>query len=203
MLPHVQPAAACVRAGGVLVYPTETVYGIGGDPAREDVVRRIQALKGRDADKPMLLLTDTWDRALPWVAEVTPVHRRIMAHEPPLPVTLLFVPTPAAPAAFRGKSDKIGIRRTPDPFCRAVIAQADRLLLSTSANPAGAPPPRAFDDIAPELLAGADYAVDAGRPLAGVPSTVVDVVGGRLHVVRAGAVSEAQLAAVLAGKPIV
>lgn len=184
----VAAAAAVVRRGGVLAYPTETVYGLGGDARLAEPLARIRALKGRDADKPVLVLTDTWARVAGWLGDLEGGLVRLMQHEPPLPVTLLLPVNGTAPGGLVGPGGKVGIRRTTDAFCRAVIAAADTVLLSTSANPAGRPAPALFADLDPSIRAGVDLAVDAGRPLNGVPSTVALMDEEKLVVVREGAV---------------
>ncbi len=195
----VAAVAEAVRAGGVVLYPTETVYGLGGDAARPDVRARTAALKGRDGAKPMLMLTDEWARVMGWLGPLERAHRRLMDHAPPLAVTLLLPASRAVPASLVGPGGLVGIRRTTDPFCRALVAAADAPLLSTSANPAGAPPPARFESVHPDLLAAVDLAVDAGHPLAGVPSAVARVERGAVVVVREGAVDVATLERIAAG----
>ncbi len=195
----VAAAAAVVRDGGVLAYPTETVYGLGGDAEKAAALARIRALKGRDADKPVLALTDTWARVAGWLGSLDPLLERLMQHEPPLPATLLLPVTDAAPVGLVGPGGRVGLRRTSDPFCRALIAAADCVLLSTSANPAGAPAPSRFADLDAGIVAGVDLAVDAGRDLNGVPSTVAMAEGGRLVVVREGAAPTALLMRIAEG----
>ncbi|MDX1419665.1 MAG: L-threonylcarbamoyladenylate synthase [Rubricoccaceae bacterium] len=190
-------AAEVVRAGRVLLYPTETVYGLGGDPFAHRVVARIRRLKGRDADKPMLALTDAWARVDAWLTGRTAVHERLMAFEGPL--TILFEAGPGAPPGLVGPEGWVGVRRTADPFCRAVIATSQTPLVSTSANPAGGPAPSRFDDVAPALLDGVDLAVDAGAPLSGAPSTVVHVAGEEVVVLREGAADAATVRRAAAG----
>ena len=184
----IQSAAATVASGGVLLYPTETVYGLGGDPEKEAVIERIRRLKGRDAGKPVLVLTDEWVRVEDWLSGVSATQRRLMTYEPPLPVTLLFDAAPATPPWLVGPDGWVGVRRTSDPFCRAVIQTADCALLSTSANEAGGVAPHRFSDVTAMIREGVDCAVDAGQPLAGTPSTVVRFDGDDLVVVREGAV---------------
>ena len=193
----VKAAAEVVRAGGVLLYPTETVYGLGGDPSRRDVVEAVYRLKGREANKPMLVLTDEWVRVAHWLLDITDVHRRLMQHAPAWPVTLLFTATAEAPRWLIGPEGLVGVRRTSDAFCRAVIAEAACPLLSTSANEAGGPNPVRFEDVPSEIRARVDLGVDAGAPLAGLPSTVVCVEAGRLVVLREGAVAEETLRAAI------
>lgn len=185
-----EEAAAVVRRGGLLLYPTETVYGLGCDPADPAAVARLRALKGRDAAKPMLAITDRWGRVAPWVRDLTEAHRRLMQHDPPLPVTLVFDASAAAPPGLVSPEGTIALRRTADPFCRALVAAAGTAILSTSANRAGHPPPARFADLDPTLLEAVDLAVDAGCPLGGTPSSVVHVAAtGQLEVLREGAVA--------------
>lgn len=186
--PEVTRAAEVVRAGGLLVYPTETVYGIGCDPANAAAVARVRAVKGRDADRPMLALTDRWGRVEPWLAGLTDAHRRLMQHAPPLPVTLVFDAAEAAPPALVSAEGGIGIRRTTDPFCRALVPAAGTPVLSTSANRAGQPPAHRFADLDPAVTDAVDLAMDAGRDLGGTPSTVVRIEDGQLVILREGAV---------------
>ncbi|MFN3597581.1 MAG: L-threonylcarbamoyladenylate synthase [Rubricoccaceae bacterium] len=187
-------AAEVLRAGGLVLHATETVYGLAADPRQPGAVARARQLKGRDAAKPMLALTDTWARVASYLDAVPPPLARLMAHEAPLAVTLLLPGSAAAPEALRGPDGRLGLRRTADPFCRALVAALGAPILSTSANPAGQPPPARFADVDEALRRAVELALDAGRPLAGVPSTVVGVdAAGRLEVVREGAVPEAHL----------
>jgi L-threonylcarbamoyladenylate synthase len=195
----VDAAARAVRAGGVILYPTETVYGVGGDARRPDVIERVRGMKGRDAEKPVLVLVDRWERVAGWVTGESDRVATVMGHEPPLAVTLLLDASGEAPAGVVGPNGLVGVRRTSDAFCRALIEEADAPLLSTSANPPGEPAPALFDDVAPSMRASVDVAVDAGRPLPGVPSTVARVQAGRVVVVRLGAVDLATLEGLVAG----
>lgn len=181
-------AARVVRRGGVLLYPTETVYGLGCDPCIEAAVERVRRLKRRDANKPMLALTDRWRRVEAW-AEPGPVLSHWMKREEAAPVTLLLPATDKAPRGLLGPGRLIGIRNTADSFCRALVRAAGRAVLSTSANPAGEAPPSRAEDVDAHLRKGVDAVVEADAPLAGVPSTVVREEEGRLVIVRAGAVS--------------
>ena len=190
--PPLARAAAAIQQGGVVLYPTETVYGLGCDPRRADAVARIGQLKGRDASKPMLAVTDRWGRVDGWIAGLTEPHRRLMsaadADGDPLAVTLLFTPGPECPEALVGPGGLVGIRRTADPICRALVAACETAILSTSANPAGAPPPARFEQVEATIRAGVDAALDAGHPLRGTPSTVVQVAANGIEVLREGAV---------------
>ena len=195
----VERAAEVLWGGGVLVYPTETVYGLGCDPHEAQAIARVRAVKGRDADRPMLALTDSWERVESWLGEVTTAHRRLMEHDPPLAVTLLFDASEDAPDGLVSASGEIGLRRTTDPFCLALIVASDVPVLSTSANRAGQPATARFAEIDPSVLDAVDLGVEAGRDLIGTPSSVVRVEDGRIVVIREGAVDATTLAAIVDG----
>ncbi len=178
----------CICSGGIIVYPTETVYGIGGDALDEGVMERIRTLKGSHADKPMLVLTDEWARVADWFRGVPDALQRLMDYEIELPITLLVMASEKAPEVLVGPEGMIGVRRSSDSFCRALIEAAGTPLLSTSANVSGKPSQVFFEDLDPAICEGVDLAVDAGRTLTGVPSTVVRVADNSVRVVREGAV---------------
>ena len=180
-------SAGCIRDDGVLVYPTETVYGVGGAASNPIVCERVRTLKGGAKNKPMLLLTDEWARVGDWFAETSDALQRLMEHHRTLPLTLLVTASECAPAPLVGSEGLIGVRRTSNQFCRALINLGDAPLLSTSANLAKEPAPAVFDDISSAILEGVDLAVDAGCPLTGVPSTIVRAEGTGVLIVREGA----------------
>ncbi len=180
-------AAQITRAGGVLLYPTETVYGLGGLATNEHVAKRTRQLKGRPEKSPMLVLTDEWARVTEWIADRSALAQRIIGYGPFLPLTILFEASPKAPSHLLGPEDLVGIRRTGDPFCRMLIACVDASLLSTSANRTGERAPAHFEDIDQSILEGVDLAIDAGHALRGVSSTVIRIDGDAVVVVREGA----------------
>lgn len=180
-------ASQRVQEGGVLVYPTATVYGIGGDARREEVAIRVADLKGRDRHKPMLLLTDEWDRVRHWLGDLTDLHRALMSHPKQELLTILFEASREAPVNLRGGSPLIGVRRTGHAFCRALIQRTGAPLISTSANRSGEPTALRIAHIPADVLQGVDLVVDAGPSPSLEASTVVAVENGRFHIVREGA----------------
>jgi L-threonylcarbamoyladenylate synthase len=172
-----------------LLHPTETVYGLAGDPFCRDAVESVHRIKETSAGKPMLAITDDWDRVAAWCAEINPMHEKLMCRAD-LPLTLLFIASPHAPESIVSSSRKIAIRRTASDFCRGVIQEASMPLFSTSANRTGHPAPECLEDVDPVIIAACDLAVDGGRTTFGLPSSVVDVTDGKVAILRAGAVSE-------------
>jgi len=172
----------CIRAGGVVVFPADTVYGLACDPENERAVARLYELKGRPPDKPAAVMFFSLD-GLP---ELGPRTRALAERLLPGAVTLL-VPSDRYPLA--GGAGTLGIR-VPD-----LPAFADGPpVLQSSANLTGGPDARRLDDVPESIRRGADLVIDGGE-LAGTPSTVIDLRDyerdGEWRIVRAGAVPEA------------
>lgn len=189
--------ADCIAAGGVALFPADTVYGLACDPASAEAVARLYELKGRPADKPAAVMFFSLRAALGALPELTPRLRAAVQALLPGPVTLLL-PNPLArwPLACGPDPWTLGLR-VPAPGPLAGVAAA---VLQSSANRSGGADPRTLDDVDAALRDGADLIVDGG-PLPGTPSTVVDLRayerGGAWEVVREGALTRAALAAVL------
>jgi L-threonylcarbamoyladenylate synthase len=169
----------CIAAGGVAVFPADTVYGLACDPENEAAVARLYDLKGRPPDKPAAVMFFDRDQAL--LPELPDRTRAVMARLLPGAVTLL-VPSERYPLA--GGAGTLGVR-VPDipPLGRMPVLQS-------SANAAGGPDARRLDDVPLSIREGADLVIDGGE-LPGIPSTVIDLRGGDVLIVRPGAVPEA------------
>ena len=165
----------CIRGGGVAVFPTDTLYGIGCRPDDEAAVARVYELKGRPPDKPSAVMYFSLDTLPP----IGPRTRRALERLLPGPV-LVVLP------------GGVGVR-VPD---LPAFADVRAPVLQTSANLSGGPDPRRLSDVPQSIRDGADLVLDGGE-LPGVPSTVVDLgdyeAGGRWRVLREGAVSRAAL----------
>jgi L-threonylcarbamoyladenylate synthase len=187
----------CIAAGGVAVFPADTVYGLACDPGSPSAVSRLYDLKGRPADKPAAVMFFALDRALAALPELGPRLRGALAALLPGAVTLLL-PNPLAryPLACGPDPWTLGLR-VPAPGLLADVAVP---VLQSSANRSGAADPRTLAQLDPAVRAGADLVVDGGR-LPGTPSTVVDLRGfedgGSWSVVRVGAVARGEIAAAL------
>jgi tRNA threonylcarbamoyl adenosine modification protein (Sua5/YciO/YrdC/YwlC family) len=187
--PANEEALAALRAGRVVVLPTDTVYGICVDAYREPPFRRLLALKGRPATMPVALLAADLDAILDAVPEARGRAAVVARALLPGPYTLVL-PNPAR--RFRWACgttpEAIGIR-VPDlpPPALAVVRRAG-VVLATSANVHGGSDPARVEDVAQEILDGVGAIVDAGE-LPGRPSTVIDLTGSEPVVLREGAVA--------------
>ena len=176
---------SCVAAGGVAVFPADTVYGLACDPENADAVARLYELKGRPPEKPAAVMF--FDTKWP---EVGPRTRALMERLLPGGVTLLL-PNPDGlfPLACGPDPGTLGLRF---PFA----APVGRPVMQSSANVSGGPDARRLAEVPEAIRAGADLIIDGGE-LPGTPSTVVDLrgyEGGRWSIVRVGAVEPGVIA---------
>ena len=181
-------AVAAILAGQPVAIPTDTVYGLVSTAATADGARRIAALKSRDIAQPMALMAASPEDLLAALPELPPAARAMVAELLPGPYTLVLANPAGRYAWLNGATPgAVGVR-VPDlpPAARAVLARTGAVA-STSANLHGAPAPRSFAELAPEILAGCAAALDAGHELPGTPSTVLDLAGPQPRVIREGA----------------
>ena len=187
----------CIGGGGVALFPADGLYGLACDPLDEAAVDRIQALKGREEGKPSAVMYFSPLAMRELVAEMGPRTREAAAALLPGPVTLVIAnPGRRYPLACREDPEQLGVRLIEGPLAGAMTP-----VFQTSANRSGEPPPQRYADVAPEILEGADLAIDGGE-LTGSPSTVVDLTdfdrSGEWRVLREGGLREAELHAALA-----
>ena len=182
----------CVLDGGVAVFPADGLYGLACDPLRAEAIARIHAIKGRDDGKPSAVMYFSPLAMRELLAGLGERSRAAVAALLPGPLTLVLAnPEHRYPLACRADPDRLGIRLIAGP-----LAGASCPIFQTSANRSGEPAPSRFADLDPDVLAGADLAIDGGD-LTGLPSTVVDLTaieeGGGWTVLREGAVPAAGL----------
>jgi L-threonylcarbamoyladenylate synthase len=182
----------CVGDGGVAIFPADTLYALACEPARPDSIERIHALKGRDAGKPSAVMFFSPLAMRELVSTLGPRTRDALGALLPGAVTLVVDnPERLFAHASGGRPERLGVRLIEGP-----LAGAGCVLFQTSANRSGETAPSRFDEIDPEVVAGADLAIDGGE-LGGVPSTVVDLTaldsGGGWSVLREGALGAVEL----------
>lgn len=181
---NAQQAAQHMRAGDVIAYPTEAVYGLGCDPHNEQAVRHLLALKHRSPDAGLILIANRFEYFQPFIAEVEPDHLQVALDSWPGPITWLFPRADHVPDWLAGKHPAIALRLTGHPVCRQLCAEFGGAIVSTSANPTTQPAPKTAAEVAayfPEGLAGIVSGDVGGREL---PSEIRDLLSGQL--IRAG-----------------
>jgi L-threonylcarbamoyladenylate synthase len=187
----VEETAAALRAGGLAVIPTDTVYGLACTPSEKEPVRALSELKGRSPEQPIALVTASVDVLLELVSELRGRPAAIARALLPGPYTLVLRnPERRFPWLTGDRPDTIGVRVPEVEGIARELLEAVGAVAATSANLHGGPDPRRLEDVPPELLA-AGPALDGGE-LPGVPSTVLDLTGAAPVVLREGAVPAAE-----------
>lgn len=173
-------AVAAVKAGGVIAYPTEAVYGLGCDPRNRAAVLRLLRLKRRPVNKGLILIAADARQLMPYVTDI-PAHVRATW---PGPVTWLLPARKDVPRWIRGRHSSIAVRVTAHATAAALCRAAGRALVSTSANPSRERPARSYRETATRLGAGVDYIVRGRTGGARRPTEIRDA--RTRKIVRAG-----------------
>jgi L-threonylcarbamoyladenylate synthase len=171
-------AANAVRDGDLVVYPTETVYGLGADALDPDAVERVFAAKGRDRADPISLAVPDVEAALEYV-QVSDRERRFMGRFLPGPVTVVCDRRDPVPDALTAGLDRVGVR-IPDHDLALALLERVAPITATSANVTGRPSVTRLADLDPEIREAAAVVLDGGET-GGTASTVVDVERNEIH----------------------
>lgn len=191
-----------LREGGIILYPTDTVWGLGCDATDPAAVARIYEIKRRSDSKALVLLADSLDRVGRYVREIPDIAIQLVEVND-RPMTLIYPGALAGKAPAEGEesvADKhflawntvaedgtVGIRIPMSEFCRNLCYKLGRPIVSTSANLSGEPTPKKFADIAPEIRAAADYVVEPSleKDATGLSSQILKVgLGGEIEIIR-------------------
>jgi L-threonylcarbamoyladenylate synthase len=181
-------AAEVIANGGVIAFRTDTFYGLGADPFNTAAVARIRELKGREDDKPILLLISATDQIDRLIA-VRSREFEIAAREFwPGPLTIIGPALAELPEAITAGTGTVGVRLPADENVRDLVRECGGVLTATSANPSGRAPGRSASEVASYFPHGLDLIVDGGDVTATEPSTVLDATTSPPRVVREGAI---------------
>jgi L-threonylcarbamoyladenylate synthase len=188
-------AARSLRAGGLVGFPTETVYGLGARADDPDAVRRIFVAKGRPADNPLIVHLAGVDELPRVVATITPLARELARRFLPGPLTLVLDARSDLPAVTTGGLTTVAVRVPAHPVAAALLATADLPVAAPSANRSGRPSPTTAAHVLADLGDHLDVVLDGGPCPVGVESTVVDARGRRPVVLREGSITREHLEA--------
>ena len=187
----VAEAAHVVAAGGVIAFPTETVYGVGASAESGAAPARLFELKGRDRSKPIALLLSRFELAEQFALAIPPTARRLADAFCPGPITLVL----------SGREEAtVGIRVPDHDLALALIEACGGALYAPSANASGQPPARSVDEVRSAFPSGLDLVLDGGVVALGTPSTVIQVDGDAYRILRLGAIGEREIEDVVQGR---
>jgi|694.fasta_scaffold97068_1 L-threonylcarbamoyladenylate synthase len=193
----IRDAAAALKAGHLVAFPTETVYGLGADARNPDAVKRIYDVKGRPVDHPLIVHISSINQVERWASEIPDYAIALARNFWPGPMTLIFKRSPIAQDFITGGQETVGLRIPSDPIALALIAEferiADSAIAAPSANRFGHVSPTAAHAVSVELsdyLSEDDLILDGGACTVGVESTIVDCTGNSPRILRPGAITE-------------
>jgi len=182
----VQAAEEEILLGNIILYPTDTVWGIGCDAENVAAVKKIVKIKERDASKSMILLVADQQMLLRYVQSLPPGFEELLQKQE-RPTTYVFPNPINLPRAVLAPDGTVAIRIVEDEFCHRLIRRISRPLVSTSANISGAPSPKTFADVSEDVKKRVDYVVQWRQEdtLVGKPSRIVKInLNGRQEVLR-------------------
>ena len=187
-----------VKKGGLIVYPTETVYGLGCDPFNIEAVKRIFKVKG-ERRKPLPILASSIDN-VEKIASVSQEGKKIAKKFWPGPLTLVFPKKLVLPDIVTCKLDSVGVRIPEHDVALQLISLSNGLLIGTSANRTGEKPPRTVQEVTQQLKEEVDVILDGGPTTLGKPSTVADLTSKKPRILREGPISLKGISGIFQGK---
>ena len=189
----IQEGARRLRAGEIVAFPTETVYGLGANGLNADAVRRIFEAKERPCDNPLILHIADVEALDRLTARVNPRARALMERFWPGPLTLILPKAACVPYETTGGLETVAVRMPAHPVALALIRAADCPIAAPSANRSGRPSPTQADHVLEDLNGRIPLILDGGSSRVGVESTVLDLTGGTPVVLRPGGVTTEML----------
>lgn len=197
---QIAAAAEILRAGGLVAFPTETVYGLGADAENEDAVRKIFAAKGRPADHPVIVHLANPQDMRSWADDIPESALRLAERYWPGPLTMILKRSPKALDVVTGGQDTVGLRVPNHPVALALLKEFGRGVAAPSANRFGRISPTLAAHVRQEMGDTVDLILDGGPSQVGLESTIVDLTGDQPVLLRPGAISVEQLEAVIGEK---
>ncbi|MTV49565.1 threonylcarbamoyl-AMP synthase [Heliobacillus mobilis] len=192
-LGEIQEAALLLRAGKLVAFPTETVYGLGANALDVQAVQGIFRAKGRPSDNPLIVHITGLDELAPLVSDFPPMAQKMAELFWPGPLTIILPASKQVPAEVTAGLSTVAIRMPSHPVARELIRSAKVPVAAPSANRSGKPSPTTADHVRQDLWGRVDGLVDGGECTVGLESTVVDVTGDHPVILRPGGITREML----------
>ncbi len=189
-------AAEIIQHGGVIAFRTDTFYGLGADPFNRSAVARVRELKGREDDKPILVLVSDQNQADRFI-EQSGFYKMVAIGRWPAPLTLIGVSRSEVPIELTAGTNSLGVRLPDDEIVCSLVSACGGALTATSANLSGQPPARTAREVQNYFPEGIDLIIDGGEVGATEPSTILDLRGSEARLVREGAITREELGELL------
>ena len=193
----IRRAGAIIRNGGLVAFPTETVYGLGGDALNPASSRKIYEAKGRPSDNPLIVHVCRWEDVAPIVREIPPQAEKLARAFWPGPLTMIFHKNSRVPKETTGGLDTVAIRFPDNKIAQALIDASGGYIAAPSANRSGRPSPTLARYCLEDLDGRVEMILDGGQVGIGLESTIVDLTGEEPAVLRPGFITRKMLEEVL------
>jgi len=193
---EIEHAAEIIKNSGLVIYPTDTVYGLGADAFDRQAVLRVFEAKQRRLDKPISIAVASMEQArevVEWNNAANVIAKKFF----PGPLTIILKKKAKFPDELTAGEDKIGIRIPNHPVALELIKLVGNPITTTSANISGQPDPRTAEEAVKQIGKKVDFVLDAGKCKIGEPSTVIDLTAGKVEIIRKGSLSKATIEEVL------
>ncbi len=171
---EVKKALDVINQGGIILYPTDTIWGLGCDATNTEAIQKIYALKQRAQEKSMIILLDTENKLESYIREVPAIAYDLIEFTEN-PLTLVMPGAKNISPALIAADGSVGVRVSTHPFCQQLIQRLRKPLVSTSANISGQPSPQNFSQVSDEIINGVDYVVNLDQHDLSIkkPSTIM------------------------------
>ena len=191
-------AVEALRRGGLVAFPTDTLYALGADALAADAVERVLTVKGRARGKPLSVLVPSVEAIAALGVSLTEGVRDVLRAFWPGPLTVVVKASGKFPAVLTAATGTVGLRIPAGAVAQAILAGFGKPVIGTSANKAGGPDPGDAKTVQRAIGGQIDLILDGGRVALGVPSTVLDCTAEPARILREGAIPRAKLAAAIA-----
>lgn len=198
----IDQAADIIRQGGLVLFPTETVYGIGADGLNEESVKKIYIVKGRASDNPLILHISNMDMLKKIACDITKEEYKLMDVFWPGPLTIILKKRDVVPNIVTGGLGTVAVRMPANKIANKLIEYSRTPIAAPSANISGKPSGTCIEDIYDELANKIDYIIDGGKCEVGLESTVVRVIDGKVTILRPGKITKEDIDNVIDGTSI-
>ncbi len=186
-----------IKDGGLVIFPTETVYGIGANALDEIAVKKIFVAKGRPSDNPLIVHVSNKNQILKITENISEIEQKLIDSFMPGPFTLILKKKNIIPITVSAGLDTIGVRMPNNEIAKAIIENSGVPIAAPSANISGKPSGTNIEDIRKELESNVDFVIDGGKTRIGLESTVVKVIDNIPIILRPGAVTPEQIRSVV------
>lgn len=190
---ELKEAADIINSGGLVLFPTETVYGLGANGLDEDAVKKIYLAKGRDFKNPINLLVDSMEMIESVAKSISPLERTLMEAFFPGPFTIILEKREVVPDIVTAGQSSVGVRMPSGVIAKKLVEYAGVPIAAPSANISGKVSGTSFKDILEDFKDKVDCAIDGGNSEIGIESTIVKVIDNVPHILRPGSITEEQI----------